>query len=174
MQGPMNYFCHWGQLQQSCKSCWLETLIVFVQEEELNWTLNWTLNCHSRTLTHLGRCSTRLHFCQFVKQFTMLYKFYYLLSLRNKGPYSELFLSVFSRIRNEYGEILRISSYSVRMLENTDQNKSEYGHFLRSVCFSKISWLKVTLIWANIEYYLKFTSISHLLIGFFTCKDLGR
>ena len=67
----------------------------------------------------------------------MLYKFYYLLSLRNKGPYSELFLSVFSRIRNEYGEIPRISSYSVRMLENTDQNKSEYGHFLRSVCFFK-------------------------------------
>ena len=27
----------------------------------------------------------------------------------------------------------RISLYSVRMLENTDQNNSEYGHFLRSV-----------------------------------------
>ena len=26
----------------------------------------------------------------------------------------------------------RISPYSVRMRENTDQNNSEYGHFLRS------------------------------------------
>ena len=31
------------------------------------------------------------------------------------------FWSVFSRIRTEYGEILRISLYSVRMRENTDQ-----------------------------------------------------
>ena len=33
------------------------------------------------------------------------------------------FWSVFSRIRTEYGEILRISPYSVRMRENTDQKK---------------------------------------------------
>ena len=31
------------------------------------------------------------------------------------------------------GEIRGISPYSVRMRENTDQNNSEYGHFLRSV-----------------------------------------
>ena len=31
------------------------------------------------------------------------------------------FWSVFSRIRTEYGEILRMSPYSVRMRENTDQ-----------------------------------------------------
>ena len=29
--------------------------------------------------------------------------------------------------------ILRISPYSVRMRENTDQNNSEYGHFLCNV-----------------------------------------
>ena len=34
-------------------------------------------------------------------------------------PYSDLFLSVFSSIRTEYGEIIRISSYSVKMRENT-------------------------------------------------------
>ena len=45
-----------------------------------------------------------------------------LVTLREKCPYSELFWSVFSRIRTEYGEILRISLYSVRMRENTDQN----------------------------------------------------
>ena len=50
-------------------------------------------------------------------------------TLRKKCPYSELFWSVFFRIWAEYGEILRISPYSVRMRENTDQNNSEYGHF---------------------------------------------
>ena len=35
-------------------------------------------------------------------------------------PYSELFWSVFSRIRTEYGL-------------NADQNNFEYGHLLRSV-----------------------------------------
>ena len=39
---------------------------------------------------------------------------------------------VFSCIRTEYGEILRISPYSVRMRENTDQNNSKCGHSLRS------------------------------------------
>ena len=42
------------------------------------------------------------------------------------------FWSVFSCIRTEYGEIRSISSHSVQMRENTDQNHSEYGHFLRS------------------------------------------
>ena len=49
--------------------------------------------------------------------------------MRKKCPYFELFWSVFSRIRTDYGEILRISPYSVRMLENTDQNNSAYGQF---------------------------------------------
>ena len=52
-------------------------------------------------------------------------------TLRKKFPYSELFWSVYSRIRTEYGEIRSISSYSVRMWENKDQNNSEYGHFSR-------------------------------------------
>ena len=38
--------------------------------------------------------------------------------------------STFSHIWSEYGEILRISPYSVRMWENTDQKNSEYGHFM--------------------------------------------
>ena len=49
-------------------------------------------------------------------------------TLREKCPYLELFWSTFSRIRAEYGEILR---YSLRMRDNTDQKNSEYGHFLR-------------------------------------------
>ena len=54
------------------------------------------------------------------------------LSMREKYPYLELFCSVFSRIRTEYGEIRSISQYSVRMQENMDQNNSEYGHLVRS------------------------------------------
>ena len=52
--------------------------------------------------------------------------------LREKCSYLELFWSALSRIRTEYGEILRICSYSLRMRENTDQNNSKYGHFLCS------------------------------------------
>ena len=55
------------------------------------------------------------------------------LALREKCPYSELFWPLFSRIRTEYGEIQSISPYSVRVRENTDQNNSEYEHFLYSV-----------------------------------------
>ena len=53
-------------------------------------------------------------------------------TLCEKCLYSELFWSIFFRIRTEYGEMLRISPYLVRMHENTDKNNSEYGHFLRS------------------------------------------
>ena len=54
------------------------------------------------------------------------------LSMREKYPYLELFCSVFSRIRTEYGEIRSISQYSVRMRENMDQKIYDYGLFLRS------------------------------------------
>ena len=50
-------------------------------------------------------------------------------SLRKKCPYSELFSSVLSRIRTEYGKIW---SFSVWMRENTYQNNSQYGYFWRS------------------------------------------
>ena len=53
-------------------------------------------------------------------------------TLREMCPYSELFWFVFSRIRTQSGKIRSISPYSVQMRENTDQNYSEYGHFLRS------------------------------------------
>ena len=49
------------------------------------------------------------------------------LSLREKCPYSEFLFSKFSRIWTKYRKILRISPYSVRMWENTDQKNSEYG-----------------------------------------------
>ena len=58
-------------------------------------------------------------------------------TLREKCPCLEFFWSVFSPIRTEYGEILRISQYSVGMRENTDQKNFEYGHFSRSDKYHK-------------------------------------
>ena len=52
-------------------------------------------------------------------------------TLREKCPYSESFWSVFSGIRSGYGEILRISPYSVQMRANTKRKNSEYRHFSR-------------------------------------------
>ena len=54
----------------------------------------------------------------------IIFSFIYL--LRKKCPYSELFWSSISRIWTEY---------STQMLENADQNNSEYRHFLRSGFF---------------------------------------
>ena len=56
-------------------------------------------------------------------------------ALRKTCPYSELFCSVFPRIRTEYEEI-RCISPSVIMQENAGQKNSEPGHFLRSVAFA--------------------------------------
>ena len=51
--------------------------------------------------------------------------------MREKCPYSELFWSTFSRIWTEYGEIRSISVFRPNA-GNANQNKYEYGHFLRS------------------------------------------
>ena len=53
----------------------------------------------------------------------------HLAALRKNCPYLELFWSVFSHIRTEYGEKPSISPFSIQIRENTDQNNSEYGHF---------------------------------------------
>ena len=62
-------------------------------------------------------------------------------ALLEKCAYSELFWCAFSRIRTEYGGIIRITPYSLRMRENIDQNNSESGHVLRSVEYAKCLWL---------------------------------
>ena len=51
--------------------------------------------------------------------------------MREKYLYLEFFLSVFSGLQTEYGEILHISLYSVQIREKTDQKNSEYGYFSR-------------------------------------------
>ena len=46
-------------------------------------------------------------------------------------------------VRTEYGEIRSISSYFNQMLENADQNNSEYGQFLSNVLSKKRRDLKL-------------------------------
>ena len=84
-------------------------------------------------ITNTSYCMQHLTLQIYHKQIpTPLSKTLLLGTLRKKCPYSELFWSVFSHIRTEYGEIRNIFRYSVRMRENADQNNSEYGHFSRS------------------------------------------
>ena len=76
------------------------------------------------------------------------------LPLGEKCPYSELFWSIFSSIRTQYGEILRIlhiSPYSFRMRENTNQNNSDYGHFLHSVL---LGFIVVFLSFIHLEDFM--------------------
>ena len=61
-------------------------------------------------------------------------------TLHEKCPHSQLFSFVFSRIQTEHGEIRSIFPYSVQMRENTDQNNSEYEHFLHSAIETRFSW----------------------------------
>ena len=97
-------------------------------------------------------------------------------SLPKKCPYSELFWSVFSRIRTEYGEIRSMSTNSVQMRENTDQNNSEYRPFSRSdFCFYIFEIFGNVEIdfsinlnkcfWTFIEHLLIFSKLNYFLVG---------
>ena len=60
------------------------------------------------------------------------------------------FCSVFPRIRTEYGEILRISPYSVRIRKNTDQKKLRiWTYFTQWIIFKK---LFVVDAWHDLNY----------------------
>ena len=74
----------------------------------------------------------------------------WMLPLHGKCSYSELFWSAFSCIRTEYGVILRIFQYLVRIWGNADQYNSEYGHFLRTQCTLHSDILRCTLYVATI------------------------
>ena len=62
-----------------------------------------------------------------------------LLTAKNVSVFGVILVRIFpalSRIRTEYGEIRSISSLRIQSEcgKNEDQNNSEYGQFLRSVC----------------------------------------
>ena len=75
-------------------------------------------------------------------------------TLRKESYYSELFWSVFSRIRTEYGEIWSIFPYSFRMPINTDQNNSEYGH-AGSIMWKTPTRVEETLIKCKLRMHEK-------------------
>ena len=93
---------------------YLQYLIVWPEKEAL-FFIELPLNLNARTQTWSD------------------YKNHNTITLHEKCPYSEIFWSVFSRVRTEYREIPCISPYSVQMRENTDRNNPEYGHSSRSV-----------------------------------------
>ena len=67
------------------------------------------------------------------------------------------FWSIFSRIRTVYGEILRISPYSVRIRENTDQKKLRiWTHFTQ--CLSNYYFKKIV-------YYSEFNNSEYKYVG---------
>ena len=77
-----------------------------------------------------------IFFLQVMKQWSIVYfNNSSLIKLREECPYSEVFYTLFSRIRTEYGEILRITPYSARMWKNADQKIPEYGYILRSLIY---------------------------------------
>ena len=91
-------------------------------------------------------------YCYFLVSLTIS-KYYFNISnirmnhliLHENCLYSEIFWSVFSRIRTEYGKMQSISSYSLRMRENTDQKNSEQEHFSPSanvkLCFGLVKFI---------------------------------
>ena len=66
-------------------------------------------------------------------------------SLHEKCTYSESFMSVFSRIRTKYGEILSISPYSFRMQENADQETPNTDTF-HAVIISTLTIIIIFII----------------------------
>ena len=78
-------------------------------------------------------CFKKKKHTKFSKKRTFLTAWY--AHVHEKCSYSELFWSGFSRIWTKYGEVLRVSLYSVRMWENTDHNNSKYKNFLHSGIF---------------------------------------
>ena len=79
----------------------------------------------------------------------------YLELIKKRFWIRSFFWSVFSRIRTEYGEIIRISPYSVRLQESSDQKKLRYTS---RAC----EW-----VWYN-KYV---TVVLGPFLGFFTCKN---
>ena len=86
-------------------------------------------------------------------------------TLCKKFRYSKLFRFPFSRICAKYGEILRISPYSVRMRENADQNNSKCGNFLRS--HKSHIWFHIFLFWSHLGKKRTINKIEYAVVNNF-------
>ena len=131
-------------------------LVVLLQRELQKswWTVPELMGTKWVLLLYFQANITELHF-----QLTFL--------LCEQCPYSEFFWSVFPPIRIKYGEILRISPYSVLMRENMVQKNSEYGHCSHSDCFQpltifiKSSFVDVWLSSKNASTPLYFNTLKY-------------
>ena len=74
------------------------------------------------------------------------------MTLREKYPCSEFYWSVFSLIRAEYGQFLRISQYTVWMRKSKDQKNSEYEHLSRSKKRLMLIYLAIKIYQENGEF----------------------
>ena len=84
------------------------------------------------------------------------------------SKYGAFFWSVSSRIRTEYGKILRISPYSVQMRKNTDQEKLRIW-----TLFTQWNRGPETRFWLNITFVLLVDFMSDLIYSSFlqACGD---
>ena len=78
------------------------------------------------------------------------------------SKYGVFFWSVSSRIRTEYGKILRISPYSVQKWKNTDQEKLRIW-----TLFTQWNWGPETRFWLNITFVLLVDFMSDLIYNSF-------
>ena len=100
--------------------CYLKTFKGFLPQSLLGPFLN--------TLSQLATLSKEIHY-----EYFFFWSFHSVNSNFKKIVcILQFFCSVFPGIRNEYGDIRSIFSYSFQMRQNRDQRKSEYGHFSRS------------------------------------------
>ena len=114
---------------------------------------------HTHTHTHISLwcfwevASKKSHFFQFLKCSLQRYYMHCVKSVQIRS----IFWSMFSRIRTEYGEILRISPYSVRMRKDTDQKKIRIWILFTQWCLQPviISRLSSTFYVSTIKSCLK-------------------
>ena len=92
-------------------------------------------------------------------------------TLHGKCPFQRFFWSVFSRIRIEYGEILRIFP-SVQMRENTDQKNSEYRHFLQCEATCDNYFIKCISKLNSCQNQMSKSYLTYLLIASNLLKNL--
>ena len=99
---------------------------------------------------------------EFISTFLLSFWFHCMKSVRIRSYFGRIFC-----IRTEYRKILSISPYTVQMRENTDQNNSEYGHFLCCECMLGL-WTCFVLF-RKVRISLNLAAI--LVIIFWNFKD---
>ena len=121
------------KLQDSGRRCFPVNILKFLRTPNLK-------NIYERLLVKSVVCCAHDDLCPYdvlsfgpLSNLVVLINFHCVKSVQIRW----FFWFVFSRIRTEYGKILRISPYSVRMRENTNQKNSVFGHISHSVCSYK-------------------------------------